>query len=701
MSGIAFTNASDGLTRSGSFINPATSWTRTGWFQITTSFVDFKTLFLYGDVNYVAPYVWLGTDHTGAVTLETYDGATYTDQTSGVLTLGDWNSWAAVYNSGSHQLSFYVNDALISTITVNFSTFVFSATTEFAGNEGGSQTNDAITQFRTWQTAKALANLRQEWQSQTVVSATSLLAATPLTGPSDLTDTSGNGRNWSTVGGAGSSVAGPYPSNNLAAGATTLTLDTPVTQRCDVGGIALNAWFQYTAPADGVLSLWMYGAVDVFRPNAEVFLSPGTTTHYMAVGGGGSTHSLCPPFQFPVRSGETYLFKANNINTINSVPANLTVLLRAFAPAALPIPIESICINDDAGRVARGDGTFDTFPISILSGSDSYAALKYVPSFPTGETGDIMENGVVCVGGDDDNSFTKTIFIYTYDATAGTFTLVTSNDLTSIARNFNNMRANRSNGKFYLLYQITDFHHRIARISQAGVVEFSTSNLATWTSSIASMTTSLDGTIAYFADAHATARIGRWDMIGDVALSDLVSIPGAVFGRDMVTLADGSVIVILNNATTGQIRRYSDAGVLLNTYTPASLGIDYINSLADSRIAASSDGTKFWYRNLSNEDANGFLGSYFIKIDADSGAVVKRILAAPFSIGEFLSDPINTSAFPTFFGHSESCTFFITPGFDMPSCEGGGEITVVADPPDGTPFTGRNQKPRAWLVVNT
>jgi hypothetical protein len=249
------------------------------------------------------------------------------------------------------------------------------------------------------------------------------------------------------------------------------------------------------------------------------------------------------------------------------------------------------------------------------------------------------------------------------------------------------------------LYQITDFHHRIARISQAGVVEFSTSNLATWTSSIASMTTSLDGTIAYFADAHATARIGRWDMIGDVALSDLVSIPGAVFGRDMVTLADGSVIVIMNNATTGQIRRYSDAGVLLNTYTPASLGIDYINNLSDSRIAASSDGTKFWYRNLSNEDANGFLGSYFIKIDADSGAVVRRILAAPFSIGEFLSDPINTSAFPTFFGHSESCTFFITPGFDVPSCEGGGEVAVVADPPDGQPFTGRDLKPESWIEI--
>jgi hypothetical protein len=212
---IAFVGVGSGLSRSGAFINPATSWTRTGWFQITTSFVDFKTLFLYGDVAYIAPYVWLGTDHTGAVTLETYDGTTYTDQASSILALGSWNSWAAVYDSGTHQLSFYVNNALVSTITVNFSTFVFSSTTEFAGNEGVSQFNDAIAHFRTWQLAKALADLQQEWQSPTVVSATSLLAATPLTSPSDLADTSGNGRNWSAIGAAATTVTGPFrPTGN-------------------------------------------------------------------------------------------------------------------------------------------------------------------------------------------------------------------------------------------------------------------------------------------------------------------------------------------------------------------------------------------------------------------------------------------------------------------------------------------------------
>jgi hypothetical protein len=64
--------------------------------------------------------------------------------------------------------------------------------------------------------------------------------------------------------------------------------------------------------------------------------------------------------------------------------------------------------------------------------------------------------------------------------------------------------------------------------------------------------------------------------------------------------------------------------------------------------------------------------------------------------------PIFTSASPTLPGVTAPSTDNPDPCImdgSVSSCSGGGEVNVVADPPDGQPFTGRDLKPESWIEI--
>ncbi len=91
----------------------------------------------------------------------------------------------------------------------------------------------------------------------------------------------------------------------------------------------------------------------------------------------------------------------------------------------------------------------------------------------------------------------------------------------------------------------------------------------------ASVAVSPDETIAYWIGSGASAALGtgvrRWDLTGNTYLGELIpkEASGASTRNGMIVLQDGTIVV---GWRSGLLKRYSAAGVLLNTYTPPSDG---------------------------------------------------------------------------------------------------------------------------------
>jgi hypothetical protein len=112
------------------------------------------------------------------------------------------------------------------------------------------------------------------------------------------------------------------------------------------------------------------------------------------------------------------------------------------------------------------------------------------------------------------------------------------------------------------------------------------------------MGVSPDETILYYSQGsfgNPAGAIYRWDLVNDVALSDLVAKPlNQTLGSDILIVAsDGSIVTPWRVALdeNWEARRYSPAGALLNTYP---IGTSYTPGPSPPRLALDEDGTSVW-----------------------------------------------------------------------------------------------------------
>lgn len=197
------------LTRAAAYLNRAGSWTRLLRIRngaTVAAYPKYRNYHSDGDSGaYLNPYVFLGSGSaTDKVMLEAFDGiATYYQSAEFSLTASTWAWIAAVYDAGAHTLKFYADGALIDTLAVDLSTFVFVETTQRAGTGpgGNGEGDDAIAQILEWQRAIGICDLKTQAASATpIVHLADLLTATPLNAPTDLADRSGNARDWTKTG---------------------------------------------------------------------------------------------------------------------------------------------------------------------------------------------------------------------------------------------------------------------------------------------------------------------------------------------------------------------------------------------------------------------------------------------------------------------------------------------------------------------
>ncbi len=239
----------DDLERDGAFFDPRASWTIAFWYLIQTSTPTGGTSrspFYQGGTAYLYPR---SSDNTNTLKWIVSDGTTEYATTAALLALGTRVYVAATYHATTHVISFCINGVVVGTMTHDMSAwdFVTGGTTQYLLSN--TWHDHAIERVRIWQRTLTLAELQAEQVTTTAASATNLLADTPLVSPADVTDVSGNGYDFTTV---GAGLTGPLVSPTLFAPPTTVAFADHFVERTAAGTVQ-TGWS--SGSATGV-TLW-------------------------------------------------------------------------------------------------------------------------------------------------------------------------------------------------------------------------------------------------------------------------------------------------------------------------------------------------------------------------------------------------------------------------------------------------------------
>lgn len=434
------------------------------------------------------------------------------------------------------------------------------------------------------------------------------------------------------------------PTNISFTTATDLgtTLPVTVTQQVDDAGTTYTVYYSYTAQSGDppVLGLFAVGDLSVYKPSTNIYLGPaGAPTLFI-------TGAQNKPCQFLVTAGTQYFFKVTT-NGGNPTPANLTLNLERFPNAAYP-----------TGSIGVSDDNSGNFPIAILS-STTGLPLFFSPLNAAGEVAAITTDGFLLINTENGSPSDQ---VKLFNATLQLLTTITP-FAGKIVRGI----ATDMSTRFY-----------VNGFGIGTVKSYDTAGnfLQSWTLPDAdnvSQAVTHSNTILYSANNGAAGAIRRFDLVNNIALTDLVAgIATYSIGKSsLLVLADGTIIAAYyggGSTTNVSVKAYNAAGSTLHTY---SLG----ESNADVRLAmAIDDPVSFWIwtKDLTGPGGTSTGFSTFRNIQVSNGAVLTNLNAPEYENGVYVPTATLT---PERFGHSESCPFWVTRAVTIPAAESTTQIT--------------------------
>jgi hypothetical protein len=585
--------------------------------------------------------------------------------------LGTYTQWASIFgtdtnfiagdvSSGSgdtpfggnlQQLSEYIPCAYIRQGTTNYfysngilrgSTVKdMSATTlsELAlGNDTFSDGVCEISYFREYNAALSLTELIAEWNSPVAVSVTNLWSDIPLV--SNGNDVSGNNRHLTAVGTPTFvSSAIPVPLNNLTSGTAYDVTGSLPQERVQVvhdAGVTNNPWFKVTAQANQI------GAFCWSTPK----VNPGDYAQYLipyedGVFGGpylGILSAFNKPFQIPTNIGSAYYFRVVKDNSITN-PSPAVIYLSLVNGNSGCYAVGDIFVNDDTNG----------FPGVVLSGTTDYEVVNYYPNTPAGEAGDVALNGNFLL--DDINSNDLKLFA------PGAVQLLTLPTYSTFGYT---IRRHTPTDSFYVsnVRSSPAAPVTVKKISNVGAIvnTFTTTGY----NRIDALAVNNAETIMYHTDNGVGGSIYKWDLVGNTDLGVFVGPNGSLRIRDILVLADNSVVVMYYKTTATQhfeVVRYNAAGTLLNTYNLDSYILIGSISFSPRLAYALDDPNSFWVYVQKSNLGSGY--GKFLNIKASNGAILVNRNHATYEFGIWAAlTGINN---PPRAGASESCPFFILP----------------------------------------
>lgn len=410
----------------------------------------------------------------------------------------------------------------------------------------------------------------------------------------------------------------PAPTNISALTAIDLGSTYPATasQQVDDAGTTYTVWYSTTPDDSGVLGVFGFGDLVVYRPDTAVFIGPAAApVPYLITNSGDN--KCC---YFPVTGGTTYYLRFQT-NSGNPSPAMLEVSVDQHVSTAAPAG--SIAVNDDANG--------STFPLALLDATSSdVSVLRYVLNMANGEGVGTLDSGHIALG----DVTTASVIVYDSSYIALASVPNTLGDVISSNRADAFYAANNSGSDFF-----------VDAFGIDGVVTSSTSPL-TLSGGLKAIGVSPDETILYYyGTAAALTPIKRWDLVNDVALSNLVTMTGKA-AHDMVVLADGRIVVA--DTTNDRIEIYLPNGTLDDSFAAVSVNGDRVcRGLTDATV---------W---IWNKTSVGDNQEYFREYQLSDGTMLTEIHGTSmFDTGTYMGSAV---ADPLRFGNSNSCPFWIIP----------------------------------------
>lgn len=641
-------NAGSGLNRTTGLVAANSSYTCCFWFKPNSDLTvgQYRSPFAYKNAGYTAwAGIFSGVGNQNYRTQADAGGPTSNTSTF-TLNAGQWYHLAYMRSGNTHF--FIIGGFTVGSFSLNVSAQTWSEI--FLGFDGASSILDCdIAYFREWNTSIGATAIGNEIYSTTAVLTSFLITDTPLT--SDLNDISGNGNNWSTVGGGGTFVAGP---DITFAGSTSnnpiiLELNTPQTIDPNIGTpVFFSLWFKYTAAIGSPTAIGVLAEGPIASNYSPRIIAYDSSLVQLV----GTAVNV--PIVVPVEVGQDYYFNVFQVAQVSILTGNLSISIDAKPNAAAPAGF--IAINDDT----------DGFPLTITNPNDG-SVHQYISPIVSGETGTVAPNGDLIL----DNLFGGEL--NRYDRSY--------NDLGPLAYppgtgfGLRGAIANSGDGststyKWWIgelttgKVQYVDFNGNYG----PSVYDFG---------SIFALAISRDETVLYYHGGGASLSMPtkRYDLVNNINLPNLNSGETGYFpGNDILVLADESVIVPYSRPSPANnfVKRFDRNGVLLNTY---QFGTEEINHLTISFL----DDNSFWVWAYL-PDPEGM--SKFTRVNADDGSILQTFEAPFFSAG-ICGLAIEEETFDQRFGHSFSCPFFETP-FPYPPTTGivVEKVVVSSDPAD-------------------
>ena len=294
--------------------------------------------------------------------------------------------------------------------------------------------------------------------------------------------------------------------------------------------------------------------------------------------------------QSPVPVGQNIFFQ---VVRVNGVPAGARTLhydvIQAPGDIGMPagmIMIRGASITPDqmaAGLTGLAAGIIDPATSSIVS---------LIPELIVGESGDILETSGIMAFGDEYGSlypivgFDRTIVLYNPNLTEIATTTFTVRASLMI-------RAVPGVERFYVMDGgLSPNAGGYMTVEPDGTAS---ARQSVGTFGATAMAVNGAETIMYLSGVSGSnnSNIRTWDLVGLAYGADLAATVAGYRCRDLLVMADDSVVATYEQAVGNLaiFRRYSAAGALLNTYTPAFAAT---LSGAPPRLGSSSTAGAFW-----------------------------------------------------------------------------------------------------------
>lgn len=411
----------------------------------------------------------------------------------------------------------------------------------------------------------------------------------------------------------------PAPTNTAATTATDLGATWPVTvtQVADFAGTTYDLWFKRTVQAgETAWSIFPYGDASVYKPKVTAYLGPAAAPVLYLVDGDPNL-----AIQIPVDGLAGQVVYINvHANAGNPSPANLTLNLQLAPDVA--VPAGSIGVNDD------------TFGFPAVFYSPTGTVLKYRNPFPSGDFVDVVPSGFVLAveqAGDIWTLYDRDLGIVSHPVFGAGFTRISSNQL----------------NRFYVGNATTGVVKTVDTAGNIGATSWDVG------ASLWAIAPSLDDTILYYVATGSTnVAIKRWDLVNNVALSDLVAgVANYNLPKTLLVQADGTILAGYRKITATKdayVRHFSAAGATLHTYDFGA--VVTLNQLSH----AIADPVSFWVWLFSNSTSKEH---DFREIRIADGVTLHALTPPQYTSGIYQGA---ATATPERFGNSDSCQFWIT-----------------------------------------